>query len=65
MGSIVDTAQTKNVVGVKPSRGLIGTDGAIPIEKRKDVIGTLTRSTKDAAYLLSTMAGPSELDPTT
>lgn len=63
MGSIVDPAQVNNVVGFKPTRGLIGTDGAIPISKRQDVIGTLTRSVKDAAYMLSNMAGRSELDP--
>ena len=65
MGSIVDPAQINNVVGFKPTRGLVGTDGAIPISKRQDVIGTLTRSVKDAAYMLSAMAGRSELDPMT
>ncbi|KAL8899812.1 MAG: hypothetical protein Q9207_006011, partial [Kuettlingeria erythrocarpa] len=65
MGSIVDPAQINNVVGLKPTRGLVGTDGAIPISKRQDIIGTLTRSFKDAAYMLSNMAGRSELDPMT
>jgi amidase len=65
MGSVVESAQINNAVGFKPTRGLIGTDGAIPISKRQDVIGTLTRSVKDAAYMLSNMAGRSELDPMT
>ncbi|KAI4244046.1 MAG: hypothetical protein L6R42_010572, partial [Xanthoria sp. 1 TBL-2021] len=65
MGSVVDPAQINNVVGFKPTRGLVGTDGAIPISKRQDIIGTLTRSVKDAAYMLSNMAGRSELDPMT
>jgi amidase len=64
-GSIVDPAQVNNVVGFKPTRGLIGTDGAIPISKRQDIIGTLTRTVKDAAYILSSMAGRSELDART
>lgn len=64
-GSIVDPAEIANVVGFKPSRGLIATDGAIPISKRQDVIGTLTRTVKDAAYMLSFMAGRSELDDRT
>ncbi|KUJ20268.1 amidase signature enzyme [Mollisia scopiformis] len=34
IGSIVDPAEIANVVGFKPTRGLIGTDGAIPISKR-------------------------------
>ena len=65
MGSIVDPAQINNVVGFKPSRGLVGTDGVIPISKRQDIIGTLTKSVKDAAYMLSSFAGRSELDPMT
>ena len=65
MGSIVDPAQINNVVGFKPTRGLIGTDGAVPISKRQDVVGTLSRSVKDAAYMLSNMAGRSEQDPRT
>lgn len=53
------------MVGLKPTRGLIATDGAIPISKRQDVIGTLTKSVRDAAYLLNYMAGRSERDPMT
>ncbi|PVH81088.1 amidase signature enzyme [Cadophora sp. DSE1049] len=52
-GSIVDPAEIQNVVGLKPSRGLIGTDGAVPISKGQDVIGPLTRTVKDAAYMLN------------
>jgi amidase len=64
-GSIVFPAELNNVVGFKPTRGLIGTDGAIPISGRQDVIGTLTRTVKDAAHMLSVMAGRSEDDPRT
>ena len=64
-GSILDPAETNNVIGFKPSRGLIATDGAIPISKRQDVIGTLTRTVKDAAYMLSSMAGRSDRDDRT
>ncbi|KAI9701032.1 MAG: hypothetical protein M1836_001700 [Candelina mexicana] len=60
MGSIIN-----NVVGFKPTRGLVRTDSAIPNLKRQDIIGTLTRSVKDAANMLSNMAGRSELDPIT
>ncbi|KAH6649416.1 glutamyl-tRNA amidotransferase subunit A [Chaetomium tenue] len=61
-GSILEPAELNNVVGLKPSRGLVANDGAIPISSRQDVIGTLTRTVKDAAYLLTTMAGRSEKD---
>ena len=65
MGSIIDPAEFNNVVGLKPTRGLIATDGTIPISKRQDVIGTLTRTVKDAAYMLNSMAGRSERDERT
>ncbi|KAK3332679.1 glutamyl-tRNA amidotransferase subunit A [Cercophora scortea] len=61
-GSIVEPAEFNNVVGFKPSRGLIANDGAIPISARQDIIGTLTRTVKDAAYLFTNMAGRSERD---
>ncbi|KUJ22181.1 putative amidase [Mollisia scopiformis] len=64
-GSIVGPAELNNVVGFKPTRGLISTDGVIPISSRQDVIGTLTRTVKDAAYLLSEMAGRSKRDERT
>ncbi|KAI9684532.1 MAG: hypothetical protein M1822_005620 [Bathelium mastoideum] len=64
-GSILDPAEQNSIVGLKPTRGLIGTDGAIPISKRQDVIGSLTRTVKDAAYLLGGMAGRSESDDRT
>ncbi len=65
MGSIVDAAEFANIGRFKPTRGPIGTDGAIPISKRQDVIGTLTRTVKDAAYMVTYMAGRSELDERT
>lgn len=52
-------------MGFKPSRGLVATDGLIPISKRQDVIGPITRTVKDAAYMLNVMAGRSERDPRT
>lgn len=52
-------------MGFKPTRGLIGTDGVIPISKRQDVVGTLTRTVKDAAHLLTFIAGRSEMDDRT
>lgn len=61
----MDPAGRNNLVGYKPSRGLIATDGAIPISNRQDVIGTLTRTVQDAALLLNSMAGRSEEDDRT
>jgi amidase len=64
-GSILQPAEVNNIVGLKPSRGLIGNDGTIPISSRQDVIGTLTRTVKDAAYVLSVIAGRSDQDERT
>ncbi|KAF2009003.1 amidase signature enzyme [Aaosphaeria arxii CBS 175.79] len=50
-GSIRGPVELSNVIGFKPSRGLIGTDWAIPILSRQDVTGTLTGADRDAAYL--------------
>ncbi|KAK4445842.1 amidase signature enzyme [Podospora aff. communis PSN243] len=43
-GSILEPAEFNNVVGLKPSRGLIANDSVIPISARKDVIGTLSQA---------------------
>ena len=43
----------------------MGGDGTIPISPRQDIIGTLTTTVKDAAYLLTSMAGRSERDERT
>ncbi|KAJ5113778.1 glutamyl-tRNA amidotransferase subunit A [Penicillium angulare] len=64
-GSIISPAETNNVVGLKPSRGFIGTDNCIPVSRRQDVIGPLARTVKDAALILSAIAGKSEADPYT
>ncbi|KAI0099690.1 putative amidase [Nemania sp. FL0031] len=61
-GSLIDPAEINNVVGYKPTRGLIANDGVIPISNRQDVIGTLTRTVEDAAYMLNNMAGRSDSD---
>ncbi|KAJ8132150.1 hypothetical protein O1611_g1472 [Lasiodiplodia mahajangana] len=64
-GSVIDPAEINNIVGYKPTRGLIANDGVIPISNRQDVIGTLTRTVEDAAYMLSNMAGRSDFDART
>jgi len=64
-GSILAPAERNNVVGFKPSRGLVANDGVIPISSRQDVVGTLTKTVLDAAVLLSHMAGRSDRDERT
>jgi amidase len=61
-GSIVSPAHQSGVVGVKPTVGLVPRTGVVPISSSQDTAGPLTRSVRDAALLLSVMAGPDEQD---
>jgi amidase len=61
-GSIISPASSNNVVGIKPSVGLTSRDLVIPISQHQDTVGPLARTVKDAAYLLSAIAGPSPYD---
>ena len=61
-GSIVNPAERNNVVGIKPTLGLTSRSMVIPISLRQDSIGPIARNVKDAAYLLTAMAGKDKLD---
>ena len=50
-------------VGHKPTYGLVPYTGAFPIENTLDHLGPITRTVRDAALLLSVLAGPDGLDP--
>lgn len=51
-GSIIYPAGQNCVVGLKPTYGLLGIDGIIPISKSLDVVGILAKSSEDAEILL-------------
>jgi amidase len=59
-GSIVSPASINGLVGFKPTVGLWGRSGIIPISATQDTAGPMTRTVKDAAILLSAL---SEVDP--
>lgn len=59
-GSLVLPASYNNIVAIKPTVGLTSRYMAIPISPRSDTIGPMTRTVKDAAYILQAIAG---LDP--
>lgn len=61
-GSIVNPAETNNLVGVKPTLGLTSRSMIIPISKRQDSVGPIAHTVKDAAYTLSIMAGKDQRD---
>lgn len=59
-GSVVSPASVNNLVGIKPTVGLWSRSGIIPISATQDTAGPMTRTVKDAAILLSALAG---IDP--
>lgn len=64
-GSVTCPASVNGVVGIKPTVGLLSRSGIIPISHTQDTAGPLTRTVRDAAILLTAMAGADEGDPVT
>jgi amidase len=65
-GSIVCPSSACSLVGVKPTLGLIGGAGIIPIAHSQDTAGPMCRTARDAAILLGALAGKdysASLDP--
>ncbi len=56
-GSIVCPSSLNGVVGIKPTVGLISRSGIIPISHTQDTSGPMCRTVRDAATLLSALAG--------
>ncbi|KAF8128664.1 amidase signature domain-containing protein [Boletus edulis] len=56
-GSIVLPASRNNIVGFKPTLGLVSRSGVIPISPHQDTVGPLARCVADAALLLSVIIG--------
>lgn len=56
-GSIVCPASACSLVGVKPTLGLIGGAGIIPIAHSQDTAGPMARTVTDAAILLGVLGG--------
>ena len=63
-GSVVCPSTTCGLVGVKPTLGMIPRTGIIPIAHSQDTAGPMARTVRDAAILLSVLAGRDSADPT-
>ncbi len=64
-GSIVCPASVCGVVGIKPTVGLTSRAGVIPISTTQDSVGVHARSVRDAALVLSIIAGEDRADTAT
>ena len=64
-GSIVSPSNNCGLVGVKPTVGLVGRTGIIPIAHSQDTAGPMARTVTDAAILLGAIAGVDPADTAT
>src|SRR5262249_18552112 len=64
-GSVVCPSSANGLVGIKPTLGLISRSGIIPIAHSQDTAGPMARSVRDAAILLSALAGADARDSAT
>lgn len=56
-GSILSPSSQNNLVGIKPSVGLTSRYLVVPISEHQDTVGPMTRTVKDAAAILTAIAG--------
>jgi amidase len=57
-GSITGPSAVENIVGLKPTVGLVSQDGIIPIAHEQDTAGPMGRSVTDIAILLGALQSP-------
>lgn len=56
-------AAMNGIVGLKPTRGLVGASGVLPACRSLDCVSVFTRGLDDAADVLAVLAGPDPDDP--
>jgi amidase len=64
-GSITCPASVNGIVGFKPTVGLVSRTHVIPISHSQDTPGPMTRTVREAALVLSAIAGSDPADPHT
>lgn len=64
-GSIVCPASINGIVGFKPTLGLVSRSLIVPISHSQDTAGPMTPTVRDAAFLLTAIAGSDPADPAT
>jgi amidase len=58
VGSITGPSAVENIVGLKPTLGLVSQEGIIPISHQQDTAGPMGRSVTDVAILLNVLKSP-------
>ncbi len=64
-GSILSPSACNGLVGVKPTIGLVSRAGIVPISHNQDTAGPIVRTVRDAATLLTVLAGVDPRDKAT
>jgi amidase len=64
-GSITCPASISGIVGFKPTVGLVSRTHVVPISHSQDTPGPMTRTVREAALVLSAIAGSDPADPQT
>ncbi|MEO3821140.1 amidase [Plantactinospora sp. B24E8] len=62
-GSITAPSNAQNLTGLKPTMGRVSLHGIIPLSYTRDHPGPLARDARDAAIMLTAMAGEDPADP--
>jgi amidase len=64
-GSVTSPSAACGLVGIKPTVGLIGRSGIIPISHSQDTAGPMARTVRDAAIVLGALTGVDPRDAAT
>ena len=64
-GSITSPSAACGLVGIKPTVGLVGRSGIIPISHSQDTAGPMARTVRDAAIVLGALTGLDSADLST
>ena len=64
-GSVTSPSAASALVGIKPTVGLIGRSGIVPIAHSQDTAGPMARTVRDAAILLGALTGVDPRDAAT
>ncbi|MGQ0777338.1 MAG: allophanate hydrolase [Pseudonocardiales bacterium] len=56
-------AALNGIVGIKPTRGLVGASGVVPACRSLDCVSVFTADVADGAMVLDVLAGPDPADP--